>query len=145
MKTSIKIFILDDDRYFGTMVKQLLSTDDREVTHFQTEMEFIRKLSDPPDVIILDHKLEFCTGLEILNVINRKCGSKSHVIYLSAQGLLNITLKSLKNGAVEYLEKGITPLKYLENVITKISVHTNNFVDPMDIEAYRSDSKTYDL
>ena len=145
MKNQIRIFILDDNRYFGTMVKQLLSKGDREVTYFQEEMAFIRKLPLQPDVIILDHKLEHCTGLEILEVIKRKCGPKSHVIYLSSQEYLNITLKSLRTGAVEYVEKGITPLKYLENVITKISVHTNNFLDPINLEAYRSDSKNYNV
>ena len=145
MSASIKIFILDDNRYFGTMVKEVLKNQNREITYFQSEMEFIRKLSDNPDVIILDHKLEHCTGLEILDVIQRKCGNKTNVIYLSAQEYLNVTLKSLRNGAVEYIEKGLTPLEYLDNVIKKISVHTNNFLDPINLEAYRLDSKEYNL
>ena len=145
MNTSIKIFILDDNRYFGTMVKHVLTKQNREITYFQTEMEFIRKLSDNPDVIILDHKLEHCTGLEILEVIKRKCGNKTNVIYFSAQEYLNVTLKSLRNGAIEYVEKGLTPLAYLDNVIEKISIHTNNFLEPINLEAYRSDSKVYNL
>lgn len=143
MNTSIKIFILDDNRHFGTLVKEVLSNQNREITYFQSEMEFIRKLSDTPEIIILDHKLEHCTGLEILEIIKRKCGNKTNVIYLSAQDYLNVTLKSLRNGAVEYLEKGITPLGHLNTTIKKISVHTNNFLNPINLEAYRSDFNVY--
>lgn len=145
MSASIKIFILDDNRYFGTMVKEVLKNQNREITYFQSEMEFIRNLSDNPEVIILDHKLEHCTGLEILEVVKRRCGNKTNVIYLSAQEYLNVTLKSLRNGAVEYVEKGLTPLPYLDKVIKKISVHTNNFLEPINLVAYRSDSKVYNL
>ncbi|MFT5779175.1 MAG: DNA-binding response OmpR family regulator [Crocinitomicaceae bacterium] len=143
MEKLIKIYILDDNRHFGSMIKDALSNQSRVVMHFDSEIEFIRRLSDQPDVIILDHKLEHCTGLEVLEVIKRKCGSSANVIYLSAQGQLSITLKSLRNGAIEYVEKGITPLKYIENVIAKIAKHTNQFKNPINVELYRSDSTIY--
>ena len=140
MKKEIKIYILDDNEYFGAMLQENLSGENRIVKSFQSEIEFIRRLKDMPDIIILDHKLEHCTGLEVLEVIKRKCGPAANVIYLSAQEYLTVTLKALRNGAVEYVEKGLTPLEYIENIISKISKHTSHFETPLDLTNYRSDS-----
>ncbi len=143
MKNEIKIYILDDNEYFGTMLEGKLSGKNRIVKSFQSEIEFIRRLKDAPDIIILDHKLEHCTGLQVLQVIKRKFDTVPNVIYLSAQEHLNITLKALKNGAVEYIEKGLAPVEYIETVIAKITKHTSDFKTPLDITSYRSDSSIY--
>ena len=143
MKKEMKIYILDDNEYFGTMLKESLSNKNRIVKCFQSEIEFIRRLKDMPDIIILDHTLEHCTGLEVLEVIKRKCGPVPNVIYLSAQEHLTVTLKALRNGAVEYIEKGLTPLEYVENIISKISKHTSHFETPLNLTNYRSDSTVY--
>ena len=145
MKDHIKVFIMDDNRYFGNMLKASLSKKNRTVKYFQSEIELIRHLNEKPEILILDHKLEHCTGLEVLEVIKRKCGDSTNVIYLSAQEYLNITLKALRNGAIEYVEKGITPLKYLDVVIEKISKHTNQFSTPINLDEYRSDSQNFEL
>jgi DNA-binding NtrC family response regulator len=144
MSNKIKIFILDGNRYFGKLIEDKLIAEHREVRYFQTEMELIRRIDEKPEILILDHRLEHCTGLEILEVVKRRCGSATNVIYLSAQEYLNITLKALRNGAVEYIEKGITPLKYLNSVILKIEMHTEKFTKPLNIDLYRSDSRNYD-
>ena len=143
MKKAIKIYILDDNEYFGTMLKDKISNKNRVVEHFRLEMDFIRRLKDKPDVIILDHKLENCTGLEILEIIKRKCGTTTHVIYLSGQEYLNVMLKALRNGALEYVEKGITPLSYIDNIIDKISKHSSHFTESINVNRYRSDSRVY--
>ena len=88
MKDHIKVFIMDDNRYFGNMLKASLSKKNRTVKYFQSEIELIRHLNEKPEILILDHKLEHCTGLEVLEVIKRKCGDSTNVIYLSAQEYL---------------------------------------------------------
>jgi len=144
MKKKIKIFILDDNRYFGNLVEDKLKDDNRDVRYFQNEIELIRQLNEKPEILILDHRLESCTGIEILEVVKRKCGESTNVIYLSAQEYVHITLKALRAGAVEYVEKGVTSLNYLNSVISKINNHTNNFTKPINIDLYRNDSRNYD-
>ena len=144
MKKKIKVFILDDNRYFGKLVEDKVMAENRDVRYFNTEIDLIKSLNEKPEILILDHRLEYCTGLEILEVVKLKCGTSTNVIYLSAQEYLNITLKALRKGAVEYVEKGITPLKYLNSVISKIERHTKNFSVPINLEKYRSDSRNYE-
>jgi DNA-binding response OmpR family regulator len=108
-------------------------------------MDLIRRLDEKPEILILDHLLENCTGLEVLEIVKRKCGDSTYVIYLSAQDYLNVTLKALRSGAIEYVEKGKTPFNHLDSIISKISFHTDGFSKPMKLDQYRTDSKSYEL
>ncbi|MFT6245657.1 MAG: two-component SAPR family response regulator, partial [Salibacteraceae bacterium] len=58
MKKEITIYILDDNRYFGTMLKDKLSKSGRLVKYFQSEIEFISRLEEKPDIIILEKQFQ---------------------------------------------------------------------------------------
>jgi hypothetical protein len=58
MKKEITIYIIDDNRYFGTMLKDKLSKRGRLVKYFQSEIEFISRLEEKPDIIILEKQFQ---------------------------------------------------------------------------------------
>lgn len=137
MKKDVKIFILDDDRYFGSFILHALKDDFIDVTYFQSESECIKALQQLPDILILDHKLENTTGLEIIEEVKRIRGNKTHILYLSAQEHVHITLKALRSGAIEYLEKDSCTIRSIGKAIKKIQRLTQNFNLPLDIGEYR--------
>ena len=137
MRKDVKIFILDDDRYFGSFILHALKDDFNDVTYFQTEFECVNSLKQKPDILILDHKLEHCTGLEILSEVQRICGPRTHVIYLSAQEHVHVTLKALKSGALEYLEKDSFTIRAIGKSIKKIKLLTLDFKLPLNVKEYR--------
>ena len=54
----LKIFILEDDLWYGTMLEHYLSLNpDYQVQRFETEKAFFQKIHDQPDVITLDYTL----------------------------------------------------------------------------------------
>jgi DNA-binding response OmpR family regulator len=140
MKRDVKIFILDDDRYFGRFIQEALKEKFSDVTYFQAEHACIKALIEKPDILVLDHKLENCTGLQIIKEVHRLCGDKTNILYLSAQEHVHITLKALKSGAVDYLEKDSCTITGLSLAIKKIQRLTNNFSIPLNIKAYRQAS-----
>ena len=140
MKKNIKIFILDDDHFYGTLLKNAIAKPNREVHYFDSEMEFIRRLSERPEIIILDHKLKQCTGLQILNLLSKKRNLVTNVIYVSAQGLTSSTSQSLEMGAVDYIDKGVVPIEDVEKSIQKILSYTNNFQNSPNIRPYNTAS-----
>lgn len=140
MDNTIKIFILDDDRYFGSFIQEALREKYLDVTYFQSERECIKALIDKPDILVLDHKLENCTGLQIIQEVQRLCGERTNILYLSAQEHVHITLKALKSGAVDYLEKDSCTISGLSIAIKKIQKLTQNFTRPLNIRAYRQTS-----
>ena len=140
MKNDVKIFILDDDRYFGNFILHALKDNFNDVTYFQTESECIRALNSKPHILILDHKLEHCTGLEILDEVQRMCGASTSVLYLSAQEHVHVILKALRLGALEYLEKGSSTVEAITNSINKIQRLTNYFNETLNINEYRANN-----
>ncbi len=119
MERKTNIFILDDNRYFGMLLAHQLEQEDRNIRFFYNEMDLVSRLHEKPDILILDHKLKYGTGLEILSIVKRKCGNTTNVIYLNAQEYLNINLKALQNGIVEYIKNGNSSRKYFRIRYTK--------------------------
>ena len=137
MNNTVKIFILDDDRFFGKFVKYALNEKFSDVTYFQSEYECIRSLHEKPQILILDHQLENCTGLEVITEVQRICGNNTHILYISAQEHVHVTIKALRSGAVEYLEKGNSTIQAIANSIEKIERLTDSFTVPLNVKEYR--------
>lgn len=137
MDNSTRIFILDDDQYFGTYLTHCLEKSFSKVMYFQDEEMCIKALHQFPEILILDHKLENSTGLQIIEEVERVCGDRTNIIYLSSQEHVHITLKALKAGAVDYFEKSTFSVEHLGEAISRIAELTGNYVKPLDIDKYR--------
>lgn len=133
----ITIFILDDDRYYGLFLKNTLRNDNYDIHYFQHEQECIQKLNTIPEILILDHKLEFSTGLEVLDEVNRQCNGKTKVIYLSGQEHVHVALQALKAGAVTYVEKTGEAIEVLNTALDHLVNLTNNFKNKLDLDVFR--------
>ena len=115
-----KIFIVDDDPVFTRIILQKLNKN--KVTNIQTftnGYECISQLHQEPQIIILDHFLQYELGLNILKDI-KEYNSEISVVYVSSQEKGSIVLKALRYGAVEYLEKNVEEINTLVDVIEKI-------------------------
>lgn len=139
-KRKIKIFVLDDDRYYGLFLKNALSNEEYDILYFQHEQECIQQLKLSPEILILDHKLEMVTGLEVLDEVNRQCKGKTQVIYLSAQEHVHIAVKALKEGAITYVEKSGEAVSAINEAISHVVKLTNNFNEKLDLKAFRNAS-----
>jgi len=132
------IFVLDDDRYYGLFLQNALRAEGYDVRYFQHEYECIEQLKLLPEVLILDHKLETLTGLDVLDEVKRQCKGKTQVIYLSAQEHGHIVIKALKEGATTYLEKDEGVVSAVKEAISRMVKLTNNFNESLDLKAYRN-------
>jgi DNA-binding NtrC family response regulator len=128
----INIFILDDDRYYSHFLKMALKNDKYDIKVFQKENKCIEEIKICPDILILDHKLEHTTGLEVLDLVNRMNHGKTKVIYLSAQEHVHIAVKAMKRGAITYIEKSDDTVKEIDKIIQKMTKITNNFQSNID-------------
>ena len=133
----IKIFILDDDRYHGLFLKNALTCDKYQIDYFENEQVCIKELSTLPDILILDHRLEYLTGLEVLEEVKRSCQGKTQVIYLSAQEHVHVAIKALKEGAITYVEKGVNAVEAINDAIEQIVELTNDFKIQLDVSKFR--------
>lgn len=102
---TLKIFILEDDTWYGSMLHHYLSLNpDYEVKRFENSAEFFNNLHENPDVVTLDYSLPDMAGDEVLKRI-RENHPGIQVVVISGQEDVATAINLLKNGAFDYIVK----------------------------------------
>jgi two-component system, NtrC family, response regulator AtoC len=102
---SLKIFILEDDTWYGSMLHHYLSLNpDYEVKRFENSAEFFNNLHENPDVVTLDYSLPDMAGDEVLKKI-KEAHPGIQVVVISGQEDVATAISLLKNGAFDYIVK----------------------------------------
>lgn len=107
MKTNrlLKIFILEDDRWYGAMLEHHLSLNPGyQVSKFENEHAFFKALIDTPDVVTLDYSLTEMDGSQVLKKI-KQINPQIEVIVISGQKDIATAVNLLKAGAFDYIVK----------------------------------------
>lgn len=123
MKTKTKIIIIEDDVFFGNLIKNFLVNQEYEnVILFTDEEECLKSIKTEQALYILDHHLVKMTGLEVMNKIKEK-NAKAQFIYLSGESLGKVAVKALRNGALDYIEKNKKAFVKLNDLIEQVLLH----------------------
>lgn len=119
-KAQPKIFVVEDNPVYQTLVLKQLENISQDVQVFSTGENFLAQLDHCPDLIILDYNLDGCiNGYDVLKEL-KKLAFTPPVIFFSSNLELNVTSSILKLGVVEYIEKTIFTLPRLKNAITRV-------------------------
>jgi len=115
----LKIFILEDDLWYGTMLEHYLSLNpDYQVSRFETEKAFFQQLHEQPDVVTLDYALAEgdADGSKVLKKIKERY-PETEVIIISGQDQITTAVELLKSGAFDYIVKDEDTKDRLWNVL----------------------------
>jgi len=102
---TFKIFIVEDDTWYGSMLQHYLSLNpEYEVKRFESPTDFFSQLHHNPNVVTLDYSLPDCDGAEVLKKI-KETNPDTRVIIISGQEDVATAINLLKNGAFDYIVK----------------------------------------
>lgn len=102
---NLKIFILEDDVMYGSILQHFLSLNpDFEVKRFENSKDFFSRLHEQPDVVTLDYSMPDMDGNEVLKRI-KETHPSIQVIIISGQEDVGTAINLLKNGAFDYIVK----------------------------------------
>ena len=104
-ETSPIVFVVDDDPSVGRAIKRLVESVGLQVAHFGSAQEFLRSTRpDAPSCLVLDVRLPGISGLDFQHQL---AGAGIHipVIFVTAHGDIQMTVRAMKAGAVEFLTK----------------------------------------
>lgn len=104
MDKKIRVLMVDDEAQFRETTKKILNRRGFETILAENGEEAIEKLTDNPDVIILDIKMPGMDGHEALREI-RKVSPDVPVIMLTGHGAAPSAREALVEGAFDYLAK----------------------------------------
>lgn len=118
MSRKIRILVVDDDNLLRKLVTEQLSRSDFDATPAASAHEALDVLRDSDiDVVLLDIMMPDMTGLEALREI-RKLEDPPEVVMLTADTSLSTGIEAMRHGAYDYLTKPAT-LDEMEAVLRK--------------------------
>jgi two-component system, LuxR family, response regulator FixJ len=102
-----KVFIIDDDEPVRRSISLLLKSSGYPAESFQSAAEFLESVNYPgTGCILLDVFLEGESGLDLQDKIKARFPNLP-IIYISGQGDIPMSVKVLRNGALNFLQKPI--------------------------------------
>ena len=101
----LKIFLVDDEHYCLNLYAQYLNNlGYSRIQYFDKSTECLDQLGLQPDIIFLDYYMDNRNGIDMLMKIKR-FDVKIPVVFISGQEDIDIAVKALKCGALDYLTK----------------------------------------
>ena len=117
---AFKIFIVEDDVFYGEMLRHYLALNpDNEVHLFKTGEECLKNLYRAPAMISLDYSLPDMSGLDVMRQIKKE-HTDIPVVIVSGQEDISTAVALLREGAYDYFVKDDDVKERLWNVLKKI-------------------------
>ena len=109
------LYVVDDDASFLTAVSRLLRAAGYAVRTFSKAEEFLAQLADTPGCLIADLQMPGLSGLELQEALSQ-AGHALPVIFLTGQGDIPTTVRAMRQGAEDFLNKRAPKEDLLEAV-----------------------------
>ena len=110
------VFIVDDDISVREALKNLLRSVDLKVETFGAAEEFLSShRSDAPGCLVLDVRLPGLSGLDLQRQLVES-NIQIPIIFITAHGDIQMSVRAMKAGAVEFLPKPFRDQELLDAV-----------------------------
>lgn len=117
---NFKIFIIEDDLFYGEILEYHLSLNSEyDILRFTRGTDCLAEMGQQPDLIIIDFSLPDYKGDVLFNKI-KAINNLVPVIIVSGQEEVSVALKMLKMGVSEYLVKDETTQDLLWHSIVEL-------------------------
>jgi FixJ family two-component response regulator len=102
------VFVVDDDPFVRKSLGRLLKANGYRAETFASAWEFLRRDAYPgPGCLVLDVQLPDLNGLELQQRLAGTADSLP-IIFISGHGDIPISVRAMKNGALDFLPKPFT-------------------------------------
>lgn len=99
------VFVIDDDPSVRSTLKFLVGTVGLDVETFASTDSFLeRKLPEAPSCLVLDVRLPGLSGLDFQRVLMAR-NIRIPIIFMTGYGDIQMGVRAMKSGAVEFLTK----------------------------------------
>src|SRR5712671_5041519 len=99
------VFVVDDDRSVREGLVDLVTSVGLKAKAFASAQEFLRqKRPDAPSCMVLDVRLPGSSGLDLQRQLSQS-GEPIPIIFITGHGDIPMSVRAIKEGAVEFLAK----------------------------------------
>jgi FixJ family two-component response regulator len=109
------VFIVDDDPHVRNAVTVLMQSVGLPLVAYSTATEFLEKYDGRPGCLVLDVRMPGMSGLELQQRLNEQ-GRPLSIIMMTGHADVPMTVRAVKAGAIDFLEKPFNDQVLLERV-----------------------------
>ena len=109
------VFLVDDDDAVRDAVSMLLDSAGLQVRCFDSAQRFLDEYDATPGCLVLDVSMPGMTGLELQEELN-KSGIRIPIIFITGHGDVPMSVRAIKQGAVDFVEKPADDDELLEKI-----------------------------
>jgi FixJ family two-component response regulator len=132
------VYVVDDDRSLRKALERLLRSAGHHARTFGSALEFLDfKHPDAPGCLILDIKMPKLSGLELQERLAEK-GISFPIIFVTGHGTVPSSVKALKAGAMDFLQKPFEDRELLDAVSRGIEKHRRLRQEQKELETLRA-------
>ncbi len=120
------VFVVDDEDSVRSSLKWLLESIRLNVETFESAETFLERIDgDHPGCIVLDVRMPGMSGPELMDKLNDLHVSMP-IIFLSAHGDVPLAVRTMKGGALDFLQKPYNNQQFLERVRQALELDKKN-------------------
>jgi len=114
------VFVVDDDTSVRTALKRLIQSLGFQVETFDSAQAFLKYgPHDGPACLVLDVRMPGMSGIELQQQLTR-IGLGMPIVFITGHGNIPMSVKAMKAGAVDFIEKPFEDQKLIDAINTAI-------------------------
>jgi len=115
------IYVVDDDTSVRTALKRLIRSLGFTVETFDSAQAFLEnKTHDGPACLILDIRMPGTSGIDLQKRL-AEAGIHIPIIFITGHGSIQMSVKAMKAGALDFIEKPFEDQKLIDAIHTAIA------------------------
>ena len=127
------IFIVDDDTSVRTAVKRLIRSLGFVVETFDSAQAFLKhEPHDGPACLLLDIRMPGTSGIELQEQL-AEAGVQIPIIFITGHGNIPLSVKAMKAGAVDFIEKPFEDQKLIDAIHAAIAQNKQFITEQAEI------------
>jgi len=124
--TEQKVFVVDDDPAVRDSIKELLESVNLNVAVFESAKSFLDLYTtDITGCLVIDIRMAKMSGLALQEQLN-EMGAKLPIIFITGHGDVEMAVKALKSGAVDFIQKPYHAQNLLESINDALRLDDRN-------------------
>ncbi|MFA7282166.1 MAG: response regulator [Sterolibacterium sp.] len=139
------VFIVDDESALRESLRFLLESIRLRIETFDSAEAFLSSYTpDRAGCLVLDVRMPGISGPELMDLLNRS-GATIPIIFLSAHGDVPLTVRAMKGGAFDFLQKPYNNQEFLDRVRQALALDLSNRSQRKRLDDYSTKLATLTL
>jgi len=138
--TSLKplIRVIDDDDAVRRSWAFLIESEGWDVVTYSDALDFIASNDfQRPGCLVLDVRMPRMSGLELQDKL-LEIGVDLPIIFISGHGDIDMAVRTLKQGAIDFLQKPVDDQRLLNTISSAVTKNLNHRRNEMELSTFRS-------